>query len=185
MTSIIGRSFVGPATARLASMLVACAGLVLLTPMPASHQLDASTEDVIESQAAPDSAHDREWRNDATVSVSDACDDDDDGGDDESTATSGPLTSARRCHAPDSRDNALLNGVAEDRRGSRDRVVHLLRGPPSFPMESSTTADDDPARTRSSMSGGRVDRREPHLPLLCDPFRRPSVRSDYGLRAPP
>src|SRR5215468_6743439 len=185
MISIIGTSFVGPAAARLAFMLVACAGLVVQTPTPASRHLDASTEpEMVECETSADSARDRQWRNDVDGSASDACDDDDDGGD-ESTASSGLLTSARAHVGPDFNDSAHLSGVTEDRRDSRGRDVHLRRGPPAVPMEISNTADDDTGRTHHPTSRGGVNRREPHLPHLCDPFRSASAQSDYGLRAPP
>src|SRR5262252_5100706 len=131
-------------------MLVSCAGLVLVTPTPASHGLDASTElRVVDCQASADSARDREWTNDVIGSMSDACDDDDDG-DDESSAASGPLTSSRAYLAPHFSDGERLSEVADDRRGSRGRDVHFLRGPPRFPMESSNT--DEPAGTHRSTS---------------------------------
>src|SRR5262249_6720730 len=155
---IIGTSFVGPTAARLALMLVACAGLVLQTPTPASRHLDVSTQpDVAEWQPSADSGRDREWRDNVIVSASDACNDDDDG-DDESSGASGQGTSSRAYLAPDFSDSSYLSGPAEDRRPLRDRVVHLLRGPPAFPMESSSPADDDTAGTHPSASRCRVNR---------------------------
>jgi len=184
LITIIGTSFVGPAAARLALMLVSCAGLVLVTPASASHRLDASTElHVVDCPSTPDSARDREWRDDVNGSASDACDDDDDG-DDESSAASGLVTSGRAHLDPDFSDSSRVSGATEDRRGSRGRDVHFLRGPPARPMESSNT-DDDSASTHRSTSRCGVNRREPHLPLPCDPFHSASPQSDYGLRAPP
>jgi len=189
LITILGTSFVGAAAVRLASLLVACAGLVLVTPAPASHHRDASNEpDVIEFQVPADSTRDREWRIDVDASVSDACDDeddDDDDGDDASSAASGPLTSSRADLAPDFSDGSHLSEVTEDRRGSPGRDVHLMRGPPAVPMESSHPVDDDPAGTHCSTSCCGVNPREPHLPFLRDPFRSASAQSDYGLRAPP
>jgi hypothetical protein len=181
LSTIIATSFVRPAAARLAFMLVACAGLVLLTPT-ASRHLDASTGPHVVETA--DSAGDREWRNDVDGNASDACDDDDDP-DDESSAASGALTPGRAYLAPDFNDSTQLSGMTEDRRDSRGRDAHLLRGPPAFPMESSNPADDDPAGTHDSTSDCGVTRREPYPPLLCDPFLTASPESDYGLRAPP
>jgi len=183
LSTIIGTSFVRPAAARLAFMLVACAGLVLLTPT-ASRHLDASTGPHVVGCQTADPAGDREWRNDDDGNASDACDDDDDS-DDESSAAPGQLTFGRAHLAPDFSDSTQLSGVTEERRDLRGRDAHLLRGPPAYPMESSNPADDDPAGTHVSTSGCGVNRREPHPPLLYDPLLTASPESDYGLRAPP
>jgi hypothetical protein len=184
LSTIIGRSFVAPAAARLACMVVACAGLVLLTP-PASRQLDAATAPALVESATPaDSTRDRTWSHDVDGSASDACDDDDDG-DDESTATPGPVTADCACRAPEFSDSADVSVVTENRRRSRGRDVHLLRGPPAAPMESSDSVDDDSARPHASTSDCGATRRELHRPSPCNPFHSASTRSDDRLRAPP
>ena len=185
MITILGTSFVGPVAARLAFMLVACAGLVLQTPTPASRDLDASTgPDVVGCQASADPAHDRKWTNDIDGSASDACDDDDDDGDDESSTASGLATYSRAYLAPEFSDSTALGGVTEARHGARGRDVYLLRGPPAVPMESTNTVGDT-SGTHPAHSGCGKKRRDPHVPLLRNPFRHASAQSVYGLRAPP
>jgi len=187
LTTIVGTSFVGPAAARLALMMVACVGLVLVTPTPAPHHVDASIGlDGIGCQTPADSARDGEWRHDVNGGMSDACDDDDDG-DDESSSASGHATFDHAYLAPDFRDSEHVSAVKEDRLFPRARDLHLLRGPPALPMEESTS--DDSTGTHRSISGSLsdrgVNRGDPHLPLLSDQFRSASAQSDYGLRAPP
>ena len=184
MSTIIGRSFVAPAAARLACMVVACAGLVLLAPA-ASRQLDASTTPVLVESATPaDSTRDRTWTHEVDGSASDACDDDDDG-DDESTSTPGPVTSDCAYRAPEFSGRADVSAVTENRRRSRGRDVHLLRGPPAALMESSFTADHAAAARHASTSDCGATRRQPHRPSPCNPFHSASARSDDRLRAPP
>jgi len=184
LITILGTSFVGPVAARLAFMLVACAGLVLQTPTPAARDLDASAgPDVAECQASADPARDRQWTNGLDGSASDACDDDDDG-DDESSTASGLATFGRAYLAADFSDSTDVGGVTEDRHGARGRDVYLLRGPPAVPMESSDTVGDT-AGTHPASSGCGENRRDPHVPLLRNPFRSASAQSVYGLRAPP
>ena len=116
MSTILGLSFVAPTTARLACTLVACAGLALLAPAPASRHLDASTAPgVVEWQASADPAGDREWTTDVSVSQSDACDDDD-GGDDSSRA-SGLATFDREPFAP-----PISDGARSTWSGARNRT---------------------------------------------------------------
>jgi len=183
LITILGTSFVAPVAARLAFMLVACAGLALQTPTP-SHGLDApSGPSVVECPASPDSARDRQWRNAVDASASDACDDDDDG-DDEASGASGLETSGRAYLAPDFSDTTDVGGRSGDRHGSRGRDVYLLRGPPAVPMESSNPAGDT-AGTHPAPSARGEKRRDPHVPLLRNPFRTASAQSVYGLRAPP
>lgn len=182
MSTIIGLSFVAPATARLACTLVACAGLALLTPAPASRHLEASTgPGVVECQTPADRTGDREWTNDVSVSMSDACDDDGD----ESSSASGLMPFDREHVAPRFTYGARLVGLTDARRGARERDAHLLRGPPASAQRSSDLADDDTAGTHPSRSGRGSDHRAPHVHFLRDPFRSAVAASDYLLRAPP
>ena len=184
MTTIIGLSFVAPAT-RLACTLVACAGLAVLTPAPASRHLEASTgPGVVDCQTSDDRTGDRKWTNDVSVSVSDAWDDDDDGGD-ESSSASGLATFDREHVAPHFSDGAHLVRLTEVRHGTRERDAHLLRGPPASAKKSSEIAGDDPAGTHQSRSGRGSDHRAPHLHFLGNPFRSACAASDHLLRAPP
>jgi hypothetical protein len=184
LITILGTSFVAPVAARLAFMLVACAGLALQTPALGSRDLDASAgPNVVDCQASPDSVRDHQWRNAIDASASDACDDDDDG-DDEASGASGLETSGRAYFGPDVSDTTDIGGRSGDRHGSRGRDVYLLRGPPAVPMESSHPAGDT-AGTHPAPSARGEKHRDPHLPLLRNPFRSASAQSDYGLRAPP
>ena len=176
-------SFVGLAAARLACMMAACAGLVLLTPAPASRHLDASSGlNAFVCQARPDPAGDGEWTKHVVVDASDSCDDDD--GDDDPSTPSGQVTFGREHVGPDFSYSAHVIGVTAYQPGSRSREAHRLRGPPVFAKESSGTTDGAPHPCSSASRRG-ANCREPHLRFLCNPFRRASARSDYRLRAPP
>jgi hypothetical protein len=184
LSPIFGLSFVAPATARLACTLVACAGLALLAPAPASGHVDSSTG-VVEWQTSVDPAGDREWTNDVVVNVSDDCDDDDDGGD-ESSSASGLATFDREHFAPPFSSGARLVGVADVRYRSRERDGHLLRGPPPSAKRSSDIAgNDDAAGPYHSGSNRGTDCRAPHVHFVRDPFRSACAAPDDLLRAPP
>jgi len=184
LSTIIGLSFVAPATARLACTLMACAGLALLAPAP--RHVDASTAPgVVEWQAPAHPAGDREWTTDVVVNASDACDDDDDGGD-ESSSASGLATFDREHVRSPFRDGARLVVLTGVRRGVRERDAHLLRGPPASVKRSLDIAgDDDTADTSHSSSSRGTDRRAPHVHFLRDPFRSARAAPDDLLRAPP
>jgi hypothetical protein len=195
LTTIRPRSIAGPALAQLALMLVVCAGLVMLLPVPApSDHDDSSAADPSLCAAPTDQSRDQQLTGNATLNDPDSCDDDDDG-DDDGDDDDGPDGSGQAlasAHRGDPHLDAAFHIIhlEADRRPYRPLGAHSLRGPPSLNQESNDADvddddDDGSLRAYHPVFLAAVSSREPRIPLSVDSFRTASIGPGPALRAPP
>jgi hypothetical protein len=196
LTTIRPRSIAGPVLAQFALMLVVCAGLVLLLPVPVSSDHDGSNDADTSLCAAPtDPSRGHQLTDGATVNDPDSCDDDDDGDDDgdDDDGPDGSSQALASAHRGDPHLDAAFHivRIEADRRPYRPLDAHSLRGPPSLNQESNDADvdddddDDGSLRAHHPVFLAAVSSREPHLPLSVDSFRTASIGPGPALRAPP
>jgi hypothetical protein len=195
LKTIRPRSIAGPALAQFASMLVVCAGLVMLLPVPVSSDHDDSNDaDPSICSASTGSTRGHQLTDGATLNDPDSCDDDDDG-DDDGDDDDGPDDSGQAlasAHRGDPHLNAAFHiiQIEADRRPFRPLDAHSLRGPPSLNQESNDADvddddDDGSLRAYHPVFLAAVSSREPRIPLSVDSFRTASIGPGPALRAPP
>jgi hypothetical protein len=194
LTTIPRRSFSGSQLAQFASTLVACAGVVLLLPQPASSNPDAML-DVGTSvcRVSPDAARTRQWTDDVTANDPDSCDDEDedDDGDDDSFGGSGDALAGNHRWPTHFESASSLVHATIAFRVFRPLHAHSLRGPPSVHQESSDAefdrndSDDDRESFHASVLLSTATSRAPGLLSTSESFRTASIGSAPLPRAPP
>src|SRR3954452_3684956 len=192
LTTIPRRSFSGLQLAQFASTLVACAGVVLLLPQPASSNPDGVL-DVGTSvcRVSPGAARTHQWTDDVTANDPDSCDDEDedDDSDDDSFGGSGDaLVGNHRWPTHIESASPLVRGTIAF-RVFRPLDAHSLRGPPAVHQEPSDAefdgTDDDSLGAPRAVILAAAHSREPGLLSPPQFFHKAFTGSGRALRAPP
>jgi hypothetical protein len=195
LTTIPRRSFSGSQLAQFAWTLLACAGVVLLLPQPASSTQDGML-DVGTSvcRISPDAARTHQWTDDVTANDPDSCDDEDedDDGDDDSFGGSGDaLVGNHRWPTHIESASSVVHGTIAF-RVFRPLDAHSLRGPPSVHQESPDAEfdgddddDDDSLGAHRAVILAAANSREPGLLSPPQFFHKAFTGSGRALRAPP